>query len=157
MIPPSGGEVKYLQNSTGNTIDIDDYYKYYSFTGPYIELIEEFTLKEFLNFHFKLKNLIPGYTMEKFLDESYLADDIGKPIKNFSSGMKLRLILALSFFADTPIVYLDEPTSNLDDRGVDWFLQGVKKYCSDRLLLIASNQLREYEMCENQLDLMDYK
>ena len=156
MIPPTSGTLVYTDDKR-NSLDADEYYKSYCYVGPYLELIEEFTLIEFVRFHFQLKPISEGASLDDVLSEAYLEDSRQKPIKNFSSGMKLRLQLGLAFFANVPVVFFDEPTSNLDEQGVEWYQKCVKKYLTNRLLFVASNQLREYEMCENRLDLTDFK
>ncbi len=80
-----------------------------------------------------------------------------KLIRYFSSGMKQRLKLALAFCADTPILMLDEPTSNLDSQGVDWYLSLVEQFAKDRLTIICSNQEHEYSFCQHMLSIADYK
>jgi len=80
-----------------------------------------------------------------------------KLIKYFSSGMKQRLKLALAFCADTPILMLDEPTSNLDKQGVEWYLSLVEQFAKNRLTIICSNQEHEYAFCTHRLDIVDYK
>ena len=71
--------------------------------------------------------------------------------------MKQRLKLALAFCADTALLMLDEPTSNLDTQGVDWYLGLVQTFAKGRLTIICSNQLHEYGFCEEQLSIADYK
>ena len=76
-----------------------------------------------------------------------------KAIKYFSSGMKQRLKLGLAFFSDTPVLMLDEPTTNLDAQGFEWYQNHVLEYSRDRLLIICSNQPQEYAFCRNLIDL----
>ena len=78
-------------------------------------------------------------------------------IKYFSSGMKQRLKLALAFCSDTPMLMLDEPTSNLDKQGVEWYLGLVQQFAAGRLTIICSNQEHEYSFCTQHLDISDYK
>lgn len=155
IIPPGSGTLEYREDK--GIVDVDHYYRYLTFISPYLELIGEFTLKEFLRFHFKLKEFSSGYDMEGLLSYAYLEDSINKEIRNFSSGMKQRLKLSLAFCGNSPIVFLDEPTTNLDEKGVEWYKEGIKKNLSDRLLFIASNQLREYESCNSVIDIMNFK
>jgi ABC-type multidrug transport system ATPase subunit len=67
------------------------------------------------------------------------------------------LKLALAFCADTPMLMLDEPTSNLDAQGVDWYLGLVQQFAKNRLTIICSNQPHEYDFCEHTLSISDYK
>jgi ABC-type multidrug transport system ATPase subunit len=71
--------------------------------------------------------------------------------------MKQRVKLALAFCSDTEMVLLDEPASNLDQQGLEWYLNLVEKYTKDRILIICSNQLQEYSFCKKQLNIADYK
>ncbi|HJP63705.1 MAG TPA: ATP-binding cassette domain-containing protein, partial [Mucilaginibacter sp.] len=80
-----------------------------------------------------------------------------KAIRYFSSGMKQRLKLALAFCSDTPMLMLDEPTSNLDKQGVEWYLGLVQQFAEGRLTIICSNQEHEYNFCKHRLDISDYK
>lgn len=155
IIPPTAGSLDYIFD--GKKLDPDYYYRYLTFISPYLELIGEFTLKEFLNFHFKLKEYNTPFDFDGLLSYAYLEDSVNKEIRNFSSGMKQRLKLSLAFCGNSPLVFLDEPTTNLDEEGVEWYKAGVKKHLSDRLLFIASNQLKEYEGCNAIIDVINYK
>ena len=60
----SSGNITY---SCSNQIAADEIYQHISFASPYLELIEEFTLYEFLVFHFKYKKLKSGTSIEDIL------------------------------------------------------------------------------------------
>jgi ABC-type multidrug transport system ATPase subunit len=86
-----------------------------------------------------------------------MAASKNKLLKYYSSGMKQRVKLALAFCSDTPILMLDEPTSNLDTQGVDWYLSLIQQFAQNRLTVICSNQEHEYNFCKHSLDIRDYK
>lgn len=154
-LAPSAGTISFsLQDKP---VEIGKVYEQLSLAAPYLELIEEFTLTEMIDFHFKFKNYKAGIDKNEVL--ALLGMDISKNkmIKYFSSGMKQRLKLALAFCADTPMLMLDEPTSNLDTQGIDWYLSLVEKYALNRLTIICSNQQHEYGFCGHQLSIADYK
>ena len=154
-LAPSIGGIKYFLND--NLIEIDVVFKQVSLDAPYLELIEEFTMDEMTNFHFKFKSYRSGMNKDAVIDLLNLQGGRNKMIKYFSSGMKQRLKLALAFCSDTPMLMLDEPTSNLDTQGVDWYLNLVQQFAADRLTIICSNQLHEYSFCKHQLNISDYK
>lgn len=54
-----------------------------------------------------------------------------KPIREYSSGMKTKLMLAAAFSRQTKLLLLDEPTSGLDPVMRDEFLSEIKEYIRD--------------------------
>ena len=151
----SEGTISYSKES--KILDSENIFQYLSMSAPYLELIEEFTLRELIDFHFKFKSYRSGLDRDSLIDLLALKKSEHKAIKYFSSGMKQRVKLALTFGSDTDIIMLDEPASNLDQQGIEWYLSLVEKYSSNRLLIICSNQLQEYSFCKEQLMLADYK
>jgi ABC-type multidrug transport system ATPase subunit len=154
-LSPSAGTISYFNEH--KKIDIEEVYQYLSLAAPYLELIEEFTLSEMIDFHFKFKTYKAGIIKSELISLLAMPESKNKMIKYFSSGMKQRLKLALAFCADTPMLMLDEPTSNLDTQGVDWYLSLVRQFAKDRLTIICSNQEHEYSFCDEQLSITDFK
>lgn len=154
-LAPSIGDINY---SIGDKqVEADDIFKQLSLAAPYLELIEEFTLEEMTDFHFKFKPYRDGIDKEAVISLLNLEGAKHKPVRYFSSGMKQRLKLALAFCSDTPMLMLDEPTSNLDAQGVDWYLSLVQQFAADRLTIICSNQEHEYSFCKHRLNISNYK
>src|SRR5690606_14006845 len=100
---------------------------------------------------------IKGWSIDRLIQLLDLEKSANKEIRYFSSGMKQRTKLVLACCADTPLLFLDEPTSNLDTQGIDWYHQLIDDFSKDRLLVICSNQLAEYSFCRNQLQISNYK
>ncbi len=156
QLPVNEGKVRYVAN--GKDIHIDDWYRYIVLAAPYLELVEEFTLQEFAAFHNSFKPFKSSLTISQFLDFAQLSHAVNKQIRHFSSGMKQRLRLALAFQTDVPVVFLDEPTSNLDSRGIAWYTDNVSALLEDRqLVVVGSNQPGEYTFCDKLINLGDYK
>lgn len=141
----------------GNAIQPDYVYQQVSYAGPYIELIEEFTLEEAIRFHAGLKPLLPGLTVGHVFDLLALPRARNKELRYFSSGMKQRVKLALAVCSDTPILLLDEPATNLDLNGIEWYKNLVGTFCADRLVVIASNDPADALFCPVHLNILDYK
>jgi ABC-type multidrug transport system ATPase subunit len=154
-LSPSAGKIEFVNDD--KPVEIETVFTHLSLAAPYLELIEEFTMSEMIDFHFKFKSFKPGMDKAQLIDLLNLPKSANKLIKYFSSGMKQRLKLALAFCADTPLLMLDEPTSNLDTQGVDWYLNLVQQFAAGRLTIVCSNQEHEYGFCNHRLSIVDYK
>jgi len=151
----SEGIISY--SNDGTLLNPENVFEHLSFAAPYLELIEEFTLTELIDFHFRFKKYRSGLNRDLLIELIGLKHSEHKAIKNFSSGMKQRVKLALAFCSDTEMILLDEPSSNLDQQGLEWYLSLTEHYSSDRILIICSNQIQEYSFCKEQLNIADYK
>jgi ABC-type multidrug transport system ATPase subunit len=140
FMPHSEGLINYKNNS--KLVSIDDFYKHLVIAAPYLELIEDFTLTEIIDFHVKFKPFKNKLSVKEFIDFIELPKAKNKEVKFFSSGMKQRVKLGLAFWSDSEILMLDEPTSNLDAEASTWYLKNVQEYSKSRLLLLCSNHSR---------------
>ncbi len=155
MQSASSGKVVY-EGDSGNAITASDFFRHVSFCAPGMELVEEFTLQEFLDFHFSFKQPQESLTTIQMIRLMGLEAAANKPIYDYSSGMKQRVKLAQAIFANTPVLMLDEPCTNLDEKGVQQYKDWMDMYASGRLVFIASNDPREYYMCQEKLIVEDF-
>ncbi len=130
--------------------------KQISFAAPYSELIEEFTLPELLSFLIEIDFLAARWDFNAFTSFIDLRPSETKYIKNFSSGMRQKVKLGVALAADRPILCLDEPTSNLDEAAKNWFYKAFESQ-RHKLILIASNEKAEIDLCTDSLAIADYK
>ncbi|MBS1668785.1 MAG: ATP-binding cassette domain-containing protein [Bacteroidetes bacterium] len=135
----------------------EDFYTQVSIAAPYMELIEEMSLSEFLDFHQIFKPFLPGMNTAKAIEELGLGKSAAKHIRYYSSGMKQRVKLAQAFFSNTPVLLLDEPCTNLDQEGIDLYHRLIKEYCVNRTVIVSSNDEQEYGFCEKRVNIMEYK
>src|SRR4026208_1192608 len=135
----------------------ENVYRYISICAPYLEVVEEMTLIEFLDFHSGFKPFLSSVTTEKIISILGLENAVNKQIRNYSSGMKQRVKLAQSIFSDVPVVLLDEPCTNLDETGVNLYKQLIEEYCKKRMVIVSSNDHHEYDFCSNRISITDWK
>lgn len=152
----SSGEITYTSN--GNRVKQSEVYKYFSICAPYLELYEELTLDELAKFHFSLKPIIPTINVSHFSERIGLKKAAKKPVKYFSSGMKQRVRIGLALMSDVKVIFLDEPTSNLDKQATLWYRATVEELMMDRIFIVASNQQEdEYFFCKEKIEIEKYK
>lgn len=120
-------------------IEPAEIYQYCSLAAPYLELFESFTLEENIRFYGSLKGFRSGMKPSDVLDFIGLNHAARKHVRDFSSGMKQRTKLGLAFCADTNILLLDEPLSNLDSKGYEWYRNISRDFIRDRIVVVGSN------------------
>lgn len=156
---PSEGNIHYFENPDSKPeieIESEQIFRCLTIASPYIELPEEFTLKEAIIFHSKFKPM--KFQSQQVIELSGLQESQNKSLKYFSSGMKQRVRLTLAILSDIPLLLLDEPASNLDKKGIDWYLKLINDYTKNKLVIICSNQQQyEYSFCNMELTVESYK
>lgn len=145
-----------IQYSILNTqYSTEKLFQHLSIAAPYLELIEEMTANELLDFHSAFKELsIPKQDALHIVNLEKAAD---KQIRYYSSGMKQRLKLAQAFFSRIPLLLLDEPTTNLDADGIALYHRLITNYTGGKLVIISSNDKEEYSFCDEIISIADYK
>jgi len=144
-------------SSVDNQIQSDTIHQYISISTPYLELVEELTLREFLDFHHIFKPFVSIINVDQIISEINLAKSADKQIRYYSSGMKQRVKLAQAIFTDTPVLLLDEPCTNLDEDGIELYHELVKNYAENRIVIVSSNDPQEYRFCNGHIDILDHK
>lgn len=147
------GEISYILNK--RSYPAEYFFRLMSVAGPYLELIEEMTAGEFLDFHQAFKELV--LPVPQILEVIGLEKAADKQIRYYSSGMKQRLKLAQAFFSNTPVLFLDEPLTNLDASGISLYHRLIDEHSSEKLVIISSNDKQEYAFCDEVLSISDYK
>jgi len=135
----------------------ENVYRHVSICAPYLEVIEEMTLTEFLEFHNGFKPFLPGISAEFIITAVGLEKAVHKQIRYYSSGMKQRVKLAQCIFSDTAIVLLDEPCTNLDAAGIALYNQLINDHCKKRMVIVSSNDHHEYAFCSERINILNWK
>jgi heme exporter protein A len=138
LIRPSEGILYYSDND--KKIAWPELYHQIGLVGPYLELYEELTARENLSFFAKIRNL---QHCDKWIDELMsrflLRGRENDLLKEYSSGMLQRLKYVFALMGKPKILFLDEPTSNLDQQGIDIVYDIMLQQKRDGLLVIATN------------------
>lgn len=152
MLQLSDGTLRFEE---ANRNFLETPYRAISFCAPYLDVIEEMTLLEFLEFHQHFKKLL--LSVKDVIATIGLEAAAGKQIRYYSSGMKQRVKLAQAVLSDTPVLLLDEPCTNLDTAGIALYHSLIERYCRDRLVIVCSNDEVEYRFCNERISILQYK
>ena len=152
----SEGHVQ-LENENGE-VPPEHHYRLLSFAAPYLDLVHCMTLEENISYYAVHKPLKDQVSTKEVIRMMQLEAHSGKPFRSFSSGMKQRVKLGLAIFADTPVLLLDEPLSNMDADGFAWYQKILEEHKSERIVMICSNNVQaETELCTETLKITDFK
>ncbi|MER3497415.1 MAG: ABC transporter ATP-binding protein [Chitinophagaceae bacterium] len=152
---PNEGRIEFFNSD--KSLPVEEVYKQVTICAPYLELIEEMTLKEFLHFHQQFKPWLPGLEIETIIQLISLDKAVNKQIRYFSSGMKQRVKLAQAIFSNTSVLLLDEPCTNLDEAGIQLYHALIAEYAKNKLVIVSSNDGVEYSFCKEKIDIVSYK
>lgn len=146
----SGGRIAY---SINNVIIDEHQQQHMAFAAPYLELPEDLTLEELIQFYFSIRKKRPEVLVDELVASAKLTPHKDKQIKNYSSGMKQRVKLILAFATEAALLLLDEPCSNFDEEGIKWYKQCIELVKGKSTIIVASNQPYEYEFCHAVLNI----
>jgi ATP-binding cassette subfamily F protein 3 len=76
---------------------------------------------------------LDGYTIQSKAEEileglGFSTDDLHKPLKNFSGGWRMRVMLAKLLLQKPSLLMLDEPTNHLDLPSIQWVEKYIQSY-----------------------------
>ncbi len=137
-------------------IDPEFVYSQLTYAAPYVELIEEYTLSEHLEILQKNNYLPASITLDILEDFIDLQPGKFKLIKNYSSGMRQKIKLGFALLSERPVLLLDKPTTNFDEQAKNWFFNRLEQQ-RHKLIIIASNEAREIEFCQEKIAIQDFK
>ncbi len=97
-------------------------------------------------------------SIENALDLLDLSTAAGKPVKNYSLGMKERLGIARAILCKPELLILDEPTNGLDPAGMKQIRDLLKTLCSEYgiTIMISSHILSEIESIADTVGVINH-
>jgi len=155
FLEPSSGSVAFYSGS--EKVPLEQVHRFFSVAAPYLDFIPHFSIDEQILFTERVKGLSKQMTREDVLKIMELEAHRNKRLSELSSGMKQRVRLVVSLSANVPFVFLDEPTTNLDDRSKQWYLETVRHLGVSKGLIIASNDELDLETCTTSFNVENYK
>ncbi|MFN2362668.1 MAG: ABC transporter ATP-binding protein [Halarsenatibacteraceae bacterium] len=112
-------------------------------------LYKHLTGQENLKFFASLYN-VPAEKINQLLDFFELNQARDLQIKNYSKGMKQRLLIARAIIASPDLLILDEPTSGLDPASIEIIHQAIQQFKREnKTVFLSSHFMEEVErLCD---------
>jgi heme exporter protein A len=149
---PTKGRVEFFAN--GDLLDESQVRSHISFVSPYLNLYDQLTAEENLKFFSTVSgNNITGKQINRLLEKVGLAGRGSDLVAGYSSGMKQRLKYAVALLKEPAFLFLDEPTSNLDEDGRQLVKDVIEEHRSRCVTIIATNDAEESRLADKQLKL----
>lgn len=153
---PTKGQV--IHSDNGKEIISEKIHNYIGFVSPYLVLYDEFSAWENLNYFASIRNIsFDKSKVESLLDQFLLLNRKDDLVKAYSSGMKQRLKFIFALMHSPAFIFLDEPTSNLDDEGKQTVYNLIKSESEKAIVVVASNERNDLAHCGKVIDLNDHK
>lgn len=148
ILPPTSGKVAF--ELEGGVYKGSEILPYIGLVSPDLLLYDELTANENLEFFARISGIIIGdidVQLSRFGLEGR-GDDL---VRSYSSGMKQRLKYILALLRKPPLLLLDEPSANLDDKGKAIAEEIIKSH--EGITIIATNESNELKYANRTIEL----
>jgi len=145
LLRPTKGEVRYLNCDDDVEIERGDWKRQLGIVAPAMSLYEELDAMENLRFFARVRGLLSeGDRCRECIDQVGLDPSRRTLVGGYSTGMRQRLKIAQAMLHDPEVLFLDEPSSNLDPAGRDWLEAFVRSAVKQqKTVILATNDTRE--------------
>lgn len=146
LLPYSAGNFVWKNN--GQKLKVEELKTSLGYAAPYINLYDELTTAENLKFLQRLRHQPSEKNTIDLLREFGVDLISGQLFGSLSTGQQQRVRLAAALAHDPSVLFLDEPGSNLDKKGIEAVRQAIEKRRGRVIILLASNNQRELDWCD---------
>jgi len=153
LLRPTKGSVRYVGDD--GEVPRDEWRRHLGVVAPAMSVYPELTALENLRFFARVRGLkgTEGDLRQR-LESVGLEPSRLTPARGFSTGMLQRLKIAQALLHDPPVLFLDEPGSNLDPSGQDWLETLVRDACvAGTTIVLATNDREEMQWGHRRVDM----
>ncbi|MFZ0390612.1 MAG: ABC transporter ATP-binding protein [Calditrichia bacterium] len=147
---PSAGQVTYLRNE--QALSTEKLYPHIGLVGPYLQLYNQLTAFENYKFFARIRGLTVDVAQFKSLMKRMgLQGRELDELRTYSSGMLQRAKYVMALFHQPQVLFVDEPTANLDEKGAAIVYSIMEEQKKDKILIIATNEPEEIRFGDQQI------
>lgn len=147
LLRPSAGRVRYLDGE--KELKAEEIYRKIGFLGPYLELYQDLTAEENLSFFSRIRGLHNHEQRVADLMQQFgLKGREQDTLKTYSSGMQQRLKYVFALLHEPQVLFVDEPRSNLDEKGIATVYEVLETYKKSHLLIMATNDSEDLKLAD---------
>ncbi len=151
LMAPTRGQIIYRNGSV--TIKRENIYQFIGLVGPYLQLYQELTAQENIDFFAGMRNLKHYKPKIKTLMQLFnLNGREHDPVKTYSSGMQQRLKYVCALMHDPEILFVDEPRSNLDRKGIETVYQILTEQKKEKILILSTNDREDLHLADQTIE-----
>lgn len=156
VLTPNGGTVRYVVN--GTDVPLSEVAPHIGLVSPYLNMYEEFTGEENLRLFAKIRGIgVRQDDIHGLLQRFGIYEHRNKEARFYSSGMKQRLKYCAALLHRPALLFLDEPTANLDDIGISVVRDVMREQRQRASLVFATNETEDLSFADRILDLTRLK
>ncbi|MBD3216829.1 MAG: ATP-binding cassette domain-containing protein [candidate division Zixibacteria bacterium] len=153
LLVPTSGKVRIKSDS--DELKGEEQKKIMAVVSPEMNFYDELTGAENLEFFMKAS----GYpaSSEDIIESLKRVGLEGRGddyLKEYSSGMRMRLKYALAILKRPEILIVDEPSTNLDISGKNIVYDLMNEYQKNGILIFATNEDNEISIAKERIDLV---
>lgn len=152
LLTPTSGEV--AVSIDGACVSHDALRDVVGLVAPDVRLYGELSARENLRFlaGARASEPPPGRILE-VLEEVGLAERADDPVHELSSGLRQRACFAAAMLHGPRLLLLDEPSTNLDEDGVEMIHSVIERQAGWGMVVLATNNPTEAITAQARLDL----
>jgi ABC-type multidrug transport system ATPase subunit len=153
------GLVSFNGNITVDGLDVKkrgvDVRRRIAYHPQQVSLYNHMSVLDNLKFFAGVKRL-DGEIISRSLEENGLKDHARKKVAELSEGLRQRLMLATTLLGDSPVILFDEPSANLDIRGVMAFKEVVDTLIrKGKTVILSTHLLSDVNEVANRIIVMN--
>lgn len=152
LIQPTEGEVVFTLD--GNILPLEMRRDLVGMVAPDLALYDELSAIENLKFFARVRGIRRSDDeLKALLDSLGLQSRESDLVGTYSSGMKQRIKYAFAVMHNPPVLLLDEPSTNLDEGGIEIVDGIIKKWRERGIVVLATNEKSELGYGDKILEL----